>query len=114
MYPALAACSAPTRCPATTGVLLDASSHSPSVSVTARSKFFAVCSQFRISGAWRALAAVAECPVPASRSPDAGLQCLHWLYQPAPCKGATMSTGHPASHIAALPAQAEVDREAGG
>src|SRR5947208_12784627 len=110
MHPALAACSAPTRCPATTGVLLDASSHSPSVSVTARSKFFAVCSQFRISGAWRALAAVAECPVPASRSPDAGLQCLHWLYQPTQRNGATMSTEHHASHIAALTAYDNEDR----
>src|SRR5919198_4048916 len=49
MHPARAACSAPTRFPATMLVLQDASSHSPSVHVIARSKFFATCSTSQTS-----------------------------------------------------------------
>src|SRR6516225_2951916 len=45
MNPALAACSAPTRSPATMPVLQDASSHPPAVFVGARSNFFAACSK---------------------------------------------------------------------
>src|SRR5262245_20841096 len=61
MHPAPAACSAPTRSPATTPVLQDASSHSPSSLLTARCKFFATCPNAWKSGAPASAAVVEHC-----------------------------------------------------
>src|SRR5947208_90485 len=72
-------------------------------------RLFSVLDFRRLAGA-----CCGHCVSGSSIAVDAGLRCLQWLYQPAPCKGATMSTGHPASHIAPLTAQDDVDREVVG